>query len=70
MNDQLIGRARIDKHHQVRWNILKNLETEFANVKGENPKLDVVFEEALKKSRAALTALDNAPKKGPNPPKM
>ncbi|MBI3440860.1 MAG: hypothetical protein HY052_03485 [Proteobacteria bacterium] len=74
MNDQLIGRAKIDKHHQVRWNILKGLETNFATVKGQNSGLDPIFEEALVKSRAALEALDaaakNGPaaKKGPKPP--
>ena len=75
MNDQLIGRARIDKHHQVRWNILEGLEKKFAAAKGQNPALDKIFAEALTKSRAALQALDDAAKnpsakKGPNPPKM
>lgn len=60
MDDQLIDRKRIDKHHQVRWNILENLETHFANVKGENPKIDVIFEDALKKSRTTLEGLDKA----------
>jgi hypothetical protein len=60
MNDQIIGRKRIDKHHQVRWNILKELEAEFKKVKGQNPKLDVIFIEALKKSRKALEDLDMA----------
>jgi hypothetical protein len=69
MNDQLIGRARIDKHHQTRWNILKNLELNFSKVKGQNPGIDKIFAEALVKSRQALEALDNAPKKpGPKPP--
>ncbi|MCE9507788.1 MAG: hypothetical protein K8R48_05650 [Alphaproteobacteria bacterium] len=68
MNDQLIGRAKIDKHHQVRWNILKGLEQSFATVKGQNPGLDKIFGEALVKSRAALEALDNPAKKGPKPP--
>lgn len=72
MNDQLIGRARIDKHHQVRWNILNGLEANFAVVKGQNPGLDSIFAEALVKSRAALEALDNKAKnalpKSPKPP--
>lgn len=70
MNDQLIGRKRIDKHHQVRWNILGNLEKNFAGVKGQNPKLDLIFETALKESRLALEALDAAAKKKPNPPAL
>jgi len=67
MNDQLIGRARIDKHHAVRWNILKNFETEFARVQGQNPGLDAIFTAALKSSRAALEALDNGAPKPPQP---
>lgn len=68
MHDQLIGRARIDRHHETRWNILKQFETEFARVKGQNPGLDALFEDGLKKSRAALEALDNGPKKTPPKP--
>jgi len=60
MNDQLIDRKRIDQHHQVRWNILQDLEKGFAEVKGENPKLDVIFVECLKKSRLSLETLDTA----------
>ncbi len=58
MNDQLIGRAKIDKHHRTRWRILEGLEYNFSAVKGQNPRLDTVFEAALVKSRAALEALD------------
>lgn len=68
MNDQLIGRARIDKHHQVRWNMLKNFEAGYADIKGENPGLDPIFEDALKRSRAALEALDAKKPQGPKPP--
>jgi hypothetical protein len=69
MNDQIIGRAKIDKHHQVRWNMLNHYESTFAGIKGENPGLDKIFAGALVKSRTALEALDNAPKKqGPKPP--
>lgn len=68
MNDQLIDRKRIDKHHQVRWNILKGLEKDFASVKGENPKLDVIFVECLKKSRISLEALDTAAQQKKNTP--
>lgn len=60
MHDQLIGRKRIDPHHQVRWNILNDLESGFKAVKGQNPQLDPLFEEALKQSRQALEALDKA----------
>jgi hypothetical protein len=60
MNDQLIGRARIDQHHQTRWKILRDLEKEFAEVKGKNPALDEIFEKALMDSRAALQTLDKA----------
>lgn len=66
MNDQLIDRKRIDKHHQVRWNILRSLENNFAGIRGQNPQLDILFEQDLKKSRAALEALDNK-KKAPKP---
>jgi hypothetical protein len=60
MNDQLIGRAKIDAHHQVRWNMLENFEKQFATLKGENPGIDELFVEALVKSRDALEALDKA----------
>ena len=62
MNDQLIGRAQIDKHHQTRWNILHELEDAFSPVKGQNPALDLIFEKALGESRTALQALDKAVK--------
>lgn len=68
MNDQLIGRKRIDPHHQVRWNILNNLESNFVKIKGQNPRLDPLFEDALHQSRAALEALDAKASK-PTPPK-
>jgi hypothetical protein len=70
MEDQLIGRARIDAHHQTRWKILAGLEEGFAKVKGETPGIDKVFAEALVQSRDALTKLDQAAaaKKTPKPP--
>jgi hypothetical protein len=75
MNDQMVNRKRIDAHHQTRKNILADLETNFAKVKGENPGLDTVFEDAAVKSHAALDALDKAaaaqpknPNKPPRPP--
>jgi hypothetical protein len=58
MHDQLIGRKRIDPHHQVRWNILNDLEKGFKAIKGQNPQLDPLFEDALSQSRQALEALD------------
>lgn len=67
MNDQIIGRAKIDKHHQVRWNMLNHYEKTFADVKGQNPGLDAIFEAALVKSRASLESLDKAAQK-PKPP--
>ena len=69
MGDQIVGRARIDKHHEVRWNMVREFETNFEQVKGESPKLDAIFEESLKKSREALEKLDRdaAAKKGPKP---
>lgn len=72
MNDQLIGRKRIDAHHQVRWNILNDLEKHFKTVKGENPALDEIFAADLKQSRAALERLDRdaaQKKKGPTGPR-
>ncbi len=70
MEDQLIGRARIDAHHQTRWKILAGLEAGFAKVKGETPGIDKVFADALVKSRDALTKLDQAAaaKQAPKPP--
>jgi hypothetical protein len=74
MTDQMIGRAKIDKFHQKRWDILNDLEATFAKVKGADPALDKVFEDAAQKSRDALSSLDKAaaamPKKpsGPRPP--
>ncbi len=75
MGDQIVGRARIDKHHDIRWNMLKEFEGNFEQMKGESPKLDVIFEDSLKKSRESLEKLDRdaaAKKQGPkpNPPKM
>lgn len=58
MNDQLIGRKRIDAHHHVRWKILAHLEEQGKALKGQDPVLDDQFADALKQSRAALEALD------------
>lgn len=60
MNDQLIGRARIDPHHQVRWNILLHLENQGRILTGRDPQLDDAFNDALIQSRLALEALDRA----------
>lgn len=69
MDDQLIGRRRIDRHHQVRWNILRHLEEQGTLIAGTDPRLDDLFADALKQSRAALEALDAAAaKKPPSPP--
>jgi hypothetical protein len=68
MNDQLIGRAKIDRHHPVRWRMLDDFERFYADVAGQNPKLDVVFADCLAKSRAALEALGPRPVDAqPNP---
>ena len=70
MHDQMIGRERIDAFHQKRWDILRNLESGFAMIKGQDPALDVLFEDAAKQSRDTLDALDRAAaaKKQPKPP--
>jgi len=72
MTDQMIGREKMDRFHDTRWNILNDLEETFAAIKGQDPKLDTVFEEAAQKSRESLDALDRAaaasPKKSPKPP--
>lgn len=70
MNDQMIGRMRIDAHHQTRWKILGNLEETFKTVKGQDPALDALFEDAMAQSKDALTKLDvaAAAKKAPKPP--
>ena len=69
MNDQLIGRQRIDRHHQVRWDILRHLEEQGQRIAGADPQLDALFADALVQSRAALEALDAAAaKKPPAPP--
>lgn len=60
MNDQLIGRKRIDAHHHVRWKILAHLEEQGKILAGVDPRLDEQFADALKQSRAALEALDAA----------
>jgi hypothetical protein len=65
MGDQLIGRKRWDEHHDVRWNMLEGYEKNFAQVKGLEPKLDVLFEDALKQSREALEKI--GPKGMPDP---
>lgn len=71
MSDQMIGRARIDRHHQTRWNILRDLESTHAGIKGQDPALDALFADAAKQSRDALEALDKAAAAGkkPNPPR-
>lgn len=60
MTDQMIGRAKIDKFHETRWRILNDLERTHKTIKGQDPALDVVFEDAAKKSHDALEALDKA----------
>jgi hypothetical protein len=60
MNDQMVGRAKIDQHHETRWNMLHNFEREHAITKGQDPALDALFEDAAKKSHEALEALDRA----------
>lgn len=69
MTDQMIGRQKIDGFHQKRWNILRNLESGFEDVRGKDPALDALFIDALKKSRETLEALDNAASAGKKPPK-
>jgi len=72
MNDQMVGRAKIDRFHETRWQILNQLERDFATIKGQDPALDAIFEDTAKKSHDALTALDKAAradgKKGFKPP--
>lgn len=68
MHDQLIGRARIDAHHNVRWNILISFEDRFDTLRGRNPALDALFAEGLSLSREALERLDKSPKP-PRPPR-
>lgn len=65
MNDQMVNRKKIDRHHETRWNILNGLERQFATVKGQDPALDAVFEDAAKKSHDALEALDKEAKAQP-----
>ena len=60
MTDQMIGRAKIDRFHETRWNILHDLERTHATIKGQDPALDKIFEEAAKKSHDALEGLDRA----------
>lgn len=60
MTDQMIGRAKIDRHHETRWQILNSLERQHKTIKGQDPALDAVFEDAAKKSHDALEALDKA----------
>ncbi len=72
MNDQMVGRGRVDQHHETRWEILSTLEQNFSAIKGQNPALDAVFEDVMAQSKAALNALDQAPsaaKKGFRPPR-
>lgn len=69
MTDQMIGRQRIDAFHQKRWDILRDLEVRFAEIKGQDPALDALFEEAARQSRETLEVLDRAAaKKPPKPP--
>jgi len=73
MTDQMIGRQRIDQHHQDRWDILQGFEARFGDIKGKDPGLDSLFEEALRESRKTLAGLDRAAaaaKKQPKPPGM
>ena len=70
MHDQMIGRERIDAFHQKRWDILRNLEAGFSTIKGQDPALEKLFEEAAQKSRETLEGLDRAAaaKSQPKPP--
>lgn len=70
MKDQLIGRQRIDRHHAVRWDILRHLEDQGRRIVGADPALDVLFADALIQARQSLEALDAAAtvKKPPSPP--
>lgn len=72
MHDQLIGRARIDKHHQVRWDILRDFEQKFVKIRGQDPDLEDLFAQGLRDSRRALQDLDDAAKNknNPKPPKI
>lgn len=78
MNDQIIDRHLFKgeksrfEHHPVRKNMLRDFEALHAQTKGENPKLDAVFEDALAQSRVAMDAIDKelAAKKTPKPPGM
>jgi hypothetical protein len=60
MTDQMIGRAKIDRFHETRWNILHDLERTHATIKGQDPALDKIFVEAAQKSHDALEGLDRA----------
>lgn len=60
MTDQMIGRAKIDRFHETRWNILHDLERTHATIKGQDPALDKIFAEAAQKSHDALEGLDRA----------
>jgi hypothetical protein len=73
MGDQIIDRQKIDRMHNIRWNMLKSYEALYKDAKGQNPKLDTLFEDSLKKSRDSLEKLDRAAaekKHSPKPPGM
>lgn len=73
MTDQMIGRQRIDPHHHTRWDLLHRFEARFPDIKGRDPGLDALFEDALQKSRETLEGLDRAAaakKHQPKPPGM
>lgn len=69
MHDQLIGRARIDAHHPVRWRMLLDFEAAQRALAGRDPALDKAYAAALAQSRAALEALDGAKPNAPQPPR-
>ena len=58
MHDQLLDRDKVDLHHEIRWEFVKHFEQRFAEVKGQNPGLDALFEKDLIQSRKILEGLD------------
>jgi hypothetical protein len=79
MNDQMIGRHLFKNkgsrfvHHDTRKNMLKGFEETHAAVKGQDPKLDAIFEDAVKQSKMALDTIDQElaanKQQAPKPPK-
>lgn len=64
LNDQMIRRHEYKteeqrlRHHDVRMMMMENFETLYKRVKGQDPGLDLIFEESFAKAKVAMDAIN------------